>query len=68
MKTRQAKFNNISHCYKFAGWNYCVSTSSSYMSLSWVEHFFSTKEEASAFEKEARNAGYVTLTVTPNEY
>ena len=59
---------NMVNTEMFPGWTYCVSTSTSYLSLSWIEHFFSTKAEASAFEIEAHKQGYVTLTVTPDEY
>ena len=61
------KINNVNTT-MFSGWEYCVSTSSSFMSLSWVEHFFSSKEEAAQFETEAHRQGYVTLTITPDEY
>ena len=49
-------------------WEYCVSTASSFLSLDWEEHFFPTREEAEAFDREARKLGKVTLIVARDEY
>ena len=49
-------------------WEYCVSTASSFLSLDWEEHFFATREEAEAFEREARKLGKATLIVARDEY
>lgn len=49
-------------------WEYCVSTARSPLSFDWDEHFFPTREEAVAFEREARKRGLVTLMVSGDEY
>lgn len=52
----------------FTGWKYCVSTSTSLMSTSWIEHFFFSKEAAHSFAAEAERQGYVYLIATPETY
>ena len=49
-------------------WEYCVSTASSFMSANWEEHFFSTEDEADAYERKARKLGKATLKVAKEEY
>jgi len=49
-------------------WNYCVSTASSYLSTSWVEHFFETEEEANEFAAAQRKRGKAVLVVDKDEY
>ena len=49
-------------------WEYCVSTASSFMSVNWEEHFFSTEDEADAYERKARKRGKATLKVAREEY
>lgn len=61
-------FDNTKNTAQFPKWKWCVSTSTSLLSLLWTEHFFATKREADEFQKSAERAGYVTLKVTPDEY
>lgn len=62
------EFNNTQNTEWFKGWRWCVSTATSFLSISWTEHFFATKKEADAFQQLAERAGYVTIKVTPDEY
>lgn len=70
MATKKVKKINIltTNTHWFTGWKYCVSTSTSLMSTSWIEHFFVTKEAAHSFAAEAERQGYVYLIATPETY
>ena len=68
MAKRKVNLNYVNTTYD-PEWEYCVSISSGgYMSLSWTEHFFRTKDEAEEFKSEAERQGYATMIVTPAEY
>lgn len=65
MKTKDLRKINL---HSFPGWTHCVSIASSYLSTSWTEHFFASREEAIDFRNEAELRGYAWLMVTPDEY
>lgn len=62
-----AKQHNGSEHYN-THWKKCVSVSTSFLSLSWLEFFFDNEEDSKAFNAFCRKEGYVTLVVTPDEY
>lgn len=49
-------------------WKYCVSTSSSYMSLTWEETFFETRCEAVEYRDSMKKRGYAVLMVDREGY
>ena len=59
---------NLANTEKVRGWKYVVNTSTSLMSLSWVEHFFLTKKEAREFVELSHKQGFVALMCSKEEY
>ena len=59
---------NLINTEQVDNWGYVVNTSTSLMSLSWIDHYFVTLKEARDFTNLAHKQGYVALVCSREDY